>query len=199
MEFPAPLLAAVQRDRWVPGIGDPTPVGWLTVGAYLAAAYACWRAALRRGGGRRSRAFWWILALSLLGLGLNKQLDLQSALTVWGRRLAIAQGWYQDRRPVQAAFIAALGLAGLVGFALLLGLSRPLTRGRTLALAGLVFLISFVLIRAASFHHVDRVLGASLAGLRWNGILELSGITCVGSGAWFDRSGKPAAGGANRR
>ena len=49
--------------------------------------------------------------------------------------------------------------------------------------AGTVFLICFVAIRAASFHHIDRFIGIRLAGMRMNWILELGGIGLVAYGA----------------
>jgi hypothetical protein len=36
-----------------------------------------------------------------------------------------------------------------------------------------------VLIRAASFHHIDRFIGESILGLRWNWVIEISGISLV--------------------
>lgn len=169
---------------WVPGIGDPSPMGWLTVAAYLGAAAHC--AVLARAGrqipGARV-AFWAGCALLLLLLGLNKQLDLQSALTEIGRYLARRQGWYGQRGAVQLAFIGAVALGGLVALAAGLWLASPLTPGRALTLAGLAFIGAFVLIRASSFHHVDAFLGRDLAGLYWNWILELGGIALAWSGA----------------
>jgi len=48
-----------------------------------------------------------------------------------------------------------------------------------LALLGATFLIAFVLIRAASFHHIDRLITSSIFGFRWNWILEMGGIIVV--------------------
>jgi hypothetical protein len=46
-----------------------------------------------------------------VGLGINKQLDLQTALTEFGRVLADNQGWYDKRQVVQVWFIwRGLGL-----------------------------------------------------------------------------------------
>jgi hypothetical protein len=39
--------------------------------------------------------------------------------------------------------------------------------------------LGFVLIRAASFHHVDQFIGQTILGLRWNWVLEMSGISLV--------------------
>ena len=40
------LLASFESGEWRLGIGDPTPIGWLTVFAYLVAAIVCGRVAL---------------------------------------------------------------------------------------------------------------------------------------------------------
>ena len=98
------ILAATDvRGDWHFGIGDPTPIGWFTVFAYLAATLACgrvWladRRAVRRGS-PGSPIFWMVLTVLLLLLGINKQLDLQTLLNDVGRRMAKAEGWYDVRR-----------------------------------------------------------------------------------------------------
>jgi hypothetical protein len=187
-----PLLAVTTDGQWRPGIGDPTLLGWATVLAYLAAAVACWRAAAAenqrtRRRDERSTPFWSRMALILVFLGVNKQLDLQSAITVLGRYLAREQGWYNQRQEYQTLFIiivAAIGCAALGWFA---WIARRASRGRLLALLGLIFVLAFILIRASSFHHIDQILGVRLAGLKANWILELGGIGCVGAGALWNR------------
>ena len=175
--------------RWEPGIGDPTVVGWLTVVAYGFAAWACWRASAGRGARTRLRTtaggarFWLLLAISMALLSINKQLDLQSLLTQVGRDIAVHEGWWDRRRAVQATFIAGVAIAGVLAVCLMGWLSWPLTRGRALALAGIGFLLVFIVTRASSFHHVDIVLKETAFGLRWNWILELSGIGLVAAGA----------------
>jgi hypothetical protein len=209
-----PLIAEIVDSRWQPGIGDPTPIGWVTIVAYFAASWACWRAAAAEGqrahGGRSGPAplwlllswraaaaegqrahgdrsgpapFWLLLTGFLLLLGINKQLDLQSALTDFGRRLAREQGWYDRRQEVQALFIALIAAISLVVLGAFGWLARAALRSRLLALLGLVFLVSFILIRASSFHQVDVLIGLRLGGLKWNWILELGGIGCVGLAA----------------
>ncbi len=102
--------------NWSPKIGDPTVMGWVTVAAYFLAAwlsYRAYRAAHEdvepHPGVRR---LWALLTGALVLLGINKQLDLQTAFTETGRWLAHSQGWYDDRRPVQAVFIALFCLLG---------------------------------------------------------------------------------------
>lgn len=65
---------------------------------YFAAVLTTWRAAQFTEG--REQKLWLLIALMFIFLGINKQLDLQSALTEAGRILAIKQGWYAARRIV---------------------------------------------------------------------------------------------------
>ncbi len=175
-----PLFAAVDDGRWVVGIGDPTPMGWVTVVGYLVAAALCVLWAKPAGRGRLLPLG---LAAAMALLAVNKQLDLQSLLTQIGRDTAKAQGWYEDRREHQVAFIATIvGTAGL-GFILLAWLLRRRWRECTLSLLGVAFILAFIVVRAASFHRVDQGLGETWAELRFNGILELGGIAIVGLGA----------------
>ena len=75
---------------WRPGIGDPTIGGWITVVLYFAAMASCWVTARNRE--IEDRRIWTTISILFLGLGINKQLDLQSALTEAGRVLAFEQG-----------------------------------------------------------------------------------------------------------
>ena len=74
------LIAAMAGDRWRPGIGDPTVLGWATVAAYGVGMVFCVLAARRsrRNVGDRVAPLWWFLAAMMLVLGINKQLDLQT-------------------------------------------------------------------------------------------------------------------------
>ena len=178
-------------DGWSPGIGDPTALGWLTVVAYLAAAWLCYRAAGTDRGGlgdagtstRRERILWSLFAGALLLLGLNKQLDLHSALTEALRILSRDQGWYAARRGYQVAFVEALALAAVAGFGALVAFTWRLSRSIKFAGLGLGVLAAFVLVRAASFHHADQLLGNRVLGLKASWMLELAGIAVTALGA----------------
>jgi hypothetical protein len=118
----------------------------------------------------------------LVFLGFNKQLDLQTLLTLTGRRIAIAQGWYENRRIVQLFFVAFVALGGLCSVALMRRLVRKHADLR-LPLFGFVVLLVFVVIRAASFHHVDQLINFRMGAVRMNWVLELGAISLVASGA----------------
>lgn len=163
--------------NWSPGIGDPTLMGWLTVVLYFLAAIDCWITArklcLEReddGLSKELRA-WRSIALAFLALGLNKQLDLQTALTEAGRVLANVQGWYDQRQFVQVAFIAVIGIICLVAAVVLVRWAREAPVSTWLALTGSIMVICYVLIRAASFHHIDRFIGEKSSAF-------------VGTGSW---------------
>ena len=182
--------------RWSPGLGDNHPMGWLTVLVYLVAAIMSARAALalsRRGGAgeqgatRRERSFWWIACAILAVLAVNKQLDLQSLLTMVGRCHASLAGWYENRRDVQRAFIWVVAGGGAVLLILLTVLLRGILGRVWLALLGLGFVCGFVVIRAASFHHMDVLIGSTAMGLRVNWLLELPGPLLVIAVAWRRR------------
>ena len=191
-----PVFADGWIGDWRPGIGDPTLLGWFTVAAYFVAACCCWRA---RAHARRALApaargsvrVWRLLAFGLLALGVNKQLDLQSAVTALGRTMARTQGWEGHREALQRGFVvgvAVLAATVCVWLAVLAG--RELGRV-AIALLGWTGLCLFVGIRAASFHHVDRMLGLTWAGASLNAIVELGGIAVVTAGALTYR---PASG-----
>lgn len=175
-------IPAMEIFGWKPGIGDPTFLGWLTVAAYLAGGLICWRAARKaRPIDGNACLFWLAFTALMVLLGINKQLDLQSLFTAVLKQFAKSTGWYEDRRIFQGIFIVVIAFFGLA-FAVLAWVwtSRTLPQHR-LALVGGIFLLSFIVVRAASFHHFDEFLGASLAFLRMNHLLELGGIACI---AW---------------
>jgi hypothetical protein len=126
--------------------------------------------------------FWLLVLCATVLLGANKQLDLQSWFTQVGRDVAKAHGWYQERRNVQITLIAILIASGLVGIGIIALMLRRVLRHVAGAVLGLVFLVTFVAVRAASFHHVDRWLGAGVVRLNW--VLELGGIGLIALSAW---------------
>lgn len=164
--------------RWHPGIGDPTATGWITVAAYALACLLCW-CCTRRTVPAPERRFWWGMAVVMLLLGVNKQLDLQSWFTELGRDMARSHGWYERRQLMQLIFIAWLGAVGLVLISWLGSQIRNMHRCTRMAGMGLVVLGAFVLMRAASFHHVDVLLSLNFSHVRLNAVFELSSIGVI--------------------
>lgn len=163
------------------GLHDNGIAAWVAVAGYLAAALLAGLAAARSEG--RERAFWLFAALCLLLLGLNKQLDLQTLLTGWGRDLAREQGWYRERRPFQKAVILICGTSVMLAGAWIAWACRGLRAAVWVTLTGLALLALFVLVRAASFHHLDVALRTLVWGEKLHVVLELAGIAVAGLGA----------------
>nr|WP_318272709.1 hypothetical protein [Paracoccus saliphilus] len=165
-------------ERWVPQIGDPNVTGWVTVASYLVTALlaaAVWRVT----GPGRGRAFWAVLTLILGFLALNKQLDLQTALTGVGRCLAWSQGWYENRRLVQAGFIGALLVLLVMGLFTAMQALRGNLQRNLLALLGLTVLLGFVMVRAVSIHHFDFLISDHSLGVPNNFLFENAGLVLI--------------------
>jgi hypothetical protein len=162
---------------WEPGIGDPTVYGWATVAAYAFGGLCCWRASRR--GLARERRFWLLLAAVMAFLCINKQLDLQTLMTDFGRFEAKKHGWYDERRIYQLAFILALAaVSALATSALLVRMrrARPPVWG---GIAGLALLLFFIFVRASSFDKMDWLISQHLGTVRVNHLMELGGIAMV--------------------
>lgn len=167
-------------DRWTPGIGDPSFMGWLTVVAYFGAALICLRASRAQ---RDEEEIWQLLGFALVLLGINKQLDLQSWFTQMGRDIARAQDWYAMRRLLQQGFVLFVVLTSVAAAAVAFWLTRRRQRAVQIALAGFALLLAFILIRASSFHHMDVFTGTRFLGVRYNWIMELGGIAIIAAAA----------------
>jgi len=142
----------------------------------------------------RAAMFWLILAVVFSILGINKQLDLQSALTEGARIITMHLGLYEGRWTLQLGFMALVAVCGIVAVTGIMKLARGHMVELRLALIGATFVVCFVIIRAVSFHHIDRLIDSDILDFRMNWILELGGIIIVGIGAgreahlpWFSR------------
>jgi hypothetical protein len=169
----------MSEARWTPGIGDPSIFGWFTVVAYFVAALLCYRADRLR----EERRIWWSIAVLLVALGINKQLDLQSWFTQVGRDMARVEGWYDYRGYVQTLFIVAMAIGGLFCARRLYQVAQRHSNCVRVGLNGLALLLAFIVIRAASFHHFDQLIGTSILGFRFNWIFELGGIAVIAAAA----------------
>jgi hypothetical protein len=166
--------------QWRPTIGDPCFMGWFTVGSYFACAIlGAIIVFMNRKADREFFVVWSMVTLLTILLGINKQLDLQSLFTEVGRQIARAQGWMDNRQIVQFWFILAFGTAAIGIFLLFVIMFRDLFRRFVLAFTGVFFLLSFIIIRACSFHHFDAMLGFRFFEFKMNWLLELTGIYLI--------------------
>jgi len=175
--------------------GDPGFVPWMITFAYFVCAGLCFWAGRKEkerslGRGRRWHApvFWFTLCGLLVALGFNKQLDLQSDLTEVGRSMARSEGWYENRRIFQAIFVVIFGCGAVAAVVGAMWFMRDLWRRYRIAFVGIIYLCTFVIIRAASFHHIDAWVTVNVGGLRRGWWLELAGIAVIAASAFAYRN-----------
>jgi hypothetical protein len=160
---------------WRPKIGDPSMMGWFTVVMYGIGAVLALRVWIRQ-----RDLLWMGVALVMTALCVNKQLDLQSLFTDIGRVAFHYLGLFEQRRQFQKWFV--LGVVGIAGVAGVWFLWRRYTfwiRHKLLS-SGLFFLVTFIVVRAISFHHFDVFIKSEiLGGVRMNWVLELGGISMI--------------------
>ena len=183
------ILAAVRDGRWYWGLGDPDAGAVAVTGLYLLTSITCLIVARqlgqlhpqvsRRVHWKSESTFWLVLAIILLLLGINKQADLQSLITLYGRDAFKQFGLYAVRHSFQIVFIALVALAAVLCVLFCMWAVRRWTWPSQLASVGLGIQAAFVVIRAASFHHVDRLLGLRMADLKINLIMESIGLVVL--------------------
>lgn len=186
----SPAQEAYYRAHHVPwqaGFGDPGVGGWVSVAGYVLAA-GCALAALARARreprDRGAAGAFLGIAMLLVLLGINKQLDLQTWLTHTLREQALAQGWYRWRRLAQGIGFAAGAVVALAAGWWAWRHVRGADRWVRRATAGTGLLIAYVAMRAARFTHVIEVGGEDGLGSRALWLLELAALAVIALAAW---------------
>lgn len=203
----SPLLLAnfvtpkINTKEWINNISifgdinlnDHSFFGWMTVLLYFIASIRTGYKTKLTIKNKENCYFWLSLTVLLIFLGFNKQLDLQSNLTEWLRTSAKAHGWYEQRRGYQLLFISIMGLAiPILLISLRMFLYHSWQRYK-IAWLGIVLLLIFVMIRAASFHHVDIVFYQTIGSLRYYQALEMMAIGLIIIGTFFENKKISAA------
>ena len=118
---------------------------------------------------------------------MNKQLDLQSWLTQVMKDNAIEHGWYENRGSIQQAFIITLGLGLLIALISLRLFLANAWRSYKIIWVGMMLLCTFILMRAASFHHFDTFIHTDFLGIKNNALLEIGALLLIILGTFFNR------------
>ena len=187
------LKAQAGLESWHFQYDNPTILGWSVVAFYGIAALACAVAAMQfcpsrsldpKGAqGDGSAGIWWALALALIFLGVNKQLNLQTLLIVVLRHLSVVGGWSAHRRGVQLVFSLVFGLGLGLLLMWLASRYREFFQQNRHAFWGVITLGVFVALRAATINHADEFLRINLRDEDWAWVLEISGSVLIGIGA----------------
>jgi hypothetical protein len=184
-------FAEMSARPWRPGFGDNTIIGWTITASYFVATafcFAAWRrevaleASVPAG---RQPNFLLGLTLAMLFLGLNKQLDMQILVGQIGREALQSLGLYGGRRRIQLAFIAVVAIVACFAVWRAFAYTRRVGARYRFALVGIIYLAAFVIIRTASFHHIDILLGTRIEDVKINTFFELGGTLSVAFGAFL--------------
>ena len=117
---------------------------------------------------------WTAIAVLLTLLGISESLQLQPALTNFGRSSAFGEGWYWHCQGIQTA----LTKIGLTSLGLLLW-ARRTSLECGIALACATMIVGFLSVRTVSLHQIDALLLRTTFGLRWNRIPEFVGSILI--------------------
>lgn len=151
----------------------------------------------RRAGGSDGvwPAFWTLTCAFLTAMAVGRAVEAGDLLSSLGRSAADDSGWYESRRPVQAAIVGVVGLLWLV--IVTVALWRTPERRRRYLPVGLmvVTLAAFAAVRTISLHQLDSVLyRTDVAGVRVATFVELTLLALTGLATLWcplarDRSG----------
>ncbi len=180
------LSLRVLTQIWKASAGDKNAAGWVITISYAIGFILCLAAGIvdykRKNPGRsaRFRGPWLVIAALLLLLGINKQLDLQTLFLLLGKSMALKEGWYNRRYYVQALFVMILVAICILLFIYAIRRMRGRWKKYGLPFFGAVFLVVFVLARAASMNHLSMRLVYSyrIRYLIRSGV-ELAGILII--------------------
>jgi hypothetical protein len=130
------------------------------------------------------RPFWLVAGALLAMMGVARSTGAVNNAGAAARRLAAAEGWYDDRRPAQLAVV--LALAGLWAWAVSLvvrhGRDQVGARRLTAMIVVLTSLLLLGALRTISFHYTDSVLDLTTVGNQTVGnVLEITalGVTII--------------------
>lgn len=171
--------------------GDPIVSGSVFMVSYGGTAFLVLRVARRLAG--RERVLWSICGALFLFQVANTHLDLHAFVFTFGRCLAHAQGWYQDRREVQFLVLAAAAALALAMLLVLVLVFRKHISGNALLIAGVGTALGMTLTKGINYHNLERYYGGDFGFFRGADLIEYAGIVLALSAALLRRRALSAA------
>lgn len=145
-------------DRWLSRSGDTTFWSWMITALYVLVIILAFRYLKKIRSDRDYHMLWLAISIFLLAMGINKQLDIQTLFLMSGRYTFFKLGlWRYGRTAIK---ILALLIFGGTAFAILWVFirTRPVLHRAKSAVAGVLILIFFALIRAGSMLGIRDIL-----------------------------------------
>ena len=147
-------------SEWLSRSGDTTFWSWVITLLYaIAMVVAIYYVVKIKGKESSDKRFLWIcISIFLVGMGINKQLDLQILLTMAGSFIAEHQGWYEYRRLIQKIFTIGFLICLSAAGGVILFRIRRIIRQSIMELSGVAILVFFAVIRAGSINHLNKAI-----------------------------------------
>ncbi|MEM9138198.1 MAG: hypothetical protein AAGB15_00080 [Pseudomonadota bacterium] len=161
-------------DDWAGIMGDPLISGTVSMLGYGVTGWLILRVAAACMG--RERWLWGMCGAFFLFQVANTHLDLHALIWTVGRCLAHAQGWYQDRREVQAIVIAAIALTGGMILLITVIVFWRNILGNLLLVLGTAIALMFTVIKGVSLHGLAAYYDGQHGPFRTADLIEYSGI-----------------------
>jgi hypothetical protein len=175
---------------------------------YLFAAALCLFAATIEWGEREARPripwVWAAVGALIIGIAAAEWWNVGHAVADLGRSEARDEGWYGDRRPVQAAVIGAVVVAITIAWLAVGARWARSYRRYWPVLSAVVALLAFLLVRAISLHALDAAFNRDVVGImRAGDLVEIAGAIAISAAALLqvilrpersDQPGIPTAG-----
>lgn len=178
----SPEVLGCTLERFSLFWGDPLLTGSVSMLLYGVAGMVLLQVSRRTDG--FDRRLWRVCAVLFFLQVLNTHLDLHALPGAYGRCLARAQGWYENRGPVKllgAALIAAAMATVLVVATVAWWRS---IRANTLLVAGVAVALGFTLIRGAGVNVAEAVYNQPVGPFRWADLIEYGGVVLAGAAGW---------------
>jgi hypothetical protein len=178
-------------NGWRFGLNDSYVSGYVICASYIAVSVLCLytgfssKRLVTCGEKKKVILLWGGLALTMLMLGINKQLDLQTLLIAVGRILFKSLGLLEIRREVQAVFAVIFAMVSAVSFLGITWILRTQLLNNKYVFYGIFLISSFIVMRALSINHIELtpVSLPFIARMHLGTIHEIAGIGCIGYGA----------------
>ncbi len=157
--------------------------GWRVVAYLIVVCLAVWayRYERRRDLGAAAWPTFWLLSAGLLlAMAVGSASHIGAWLVDLVRDQAVARGWYDNRRSLQAAVVGLLGGGWFVTVALACWQIRERRRRYLPASLVLMTMGAFAAVRIVSLHQIDGVLHRRFeAGLRVDASIEFALLTIM--------------------
>ncbi len=182
------IIKVIASINWQPHIGDPGIIGWVITILYIFFSGMCVLSGLKERSNLQRLSFpelfWYFLALTLLFLGLNKQIDLQSLFIEMGRQVARQYGFYEQRREIQRFFVILFFFFSVAPMLFMLKILLHDIRKYYLVFMGMLIIVLFVLIRASSMSHIYIVpdVYRAVGAVKMKYAMEFCGLCVIGAG-----------------